>query len=78
MMDSDVRAALVGMGVQNATDAEQQHGMLAEDCREAVGHMTSEDLREVEVKCEGSCLFHAVKGAVRGSGLRMSAEQLRE
>ena len=78
MIDGDARAALVDMSVQSAADAEQQHGMPAEDCREALGHMASENLKEVEVGGEGSCLFLAVKGAMRGNGASMSAAQLRE
>ena len=78
MMDSDVRAALVDMGMQSAADAEQQHGMPAEDCRETVDHMASENLKEVEVGGEGRCLLLAVKAAMRGYGASMSAAQLRE
>ena len=63
---------------QEQTDAEQQHGMPAEDCREALGYMASENLKEVEVGGEGSCLFLAVKCAMRGQGASMSAAQLRE
>ena len=78
MVDSDEREALVGMIVQNATDAERRYGMPAEDCRRAMRHMTSKHLKEVEMAGEGDCLFSAVKSAVRSSGLEMSAEQLRE
>ena len=78
MMDSDVRAALVSMSVQSAVDAEQQQGMPTEDCKEAICLLASGDLKKVEMKGEGSCLFLAVKGAVQGSGLGMSADLLRE
>ena len=52
--------------------------MPSEDYRRAMRHMTSKHLEEVAMEGEGDCLFIAVKSAVRGSGLEMSAEQLRE
>ena len=69
MMDGDARAALVDMGMQSAAVAEQQRGMPAEDCREAINHMASENLKEVEVGGKGSCLFLAVKCAMHGCSI---------